>query len=686
MAIVIQIQLDERGNIQGIERLNKTLRDTGKASKETTREMSGLDSAIDRTAKKYLTFAVAYQTMRQSVGLAKNLGIEFTNTAMQFESMKVTLDSLTKGQGAEWFGKLNAWALKMPVTTQGAVQGFIRLRAMGLQPTIEQMTILTDATAALGGHSDTFDGLVLAMGQIYSKGQLMSQELRQLAERGIPAYEILQQKLGLTAKALETTNHEAIRADVALKALFEGMAERYGGLSTKIMYETGTGIKEQLIGNWTEFKRVMMDAGPYEFVKQQMQEIANTVERDTTLMKFNYIKGARGQQVGKELFGEDKDFMRLISDQRSGYALNDAAMIANRTKYYNQIAIIYEKLREQESGIQTTLPNLSNVGAIKTINELKLSLPKPPVAVEQEEEKKAKVSYKYQEEELKRWTEREKRLAGVTTQSQEQRLNSSRAYLEKVLTETGYYADRKIEVDQAYFNELRELQQKGNEMRISLQYEGAEREIELIKANYDAKIIQYEEGDARIAELRKNMAMEIEMVEADGLKRTQSAITSFAMTWGNMWAQAAQQSGSAIDNIIGDLKRLATRLAAQSIIAEAVGAFMGMPFGSSTLSMFKNMLPLGAGKEAGGYTGNQMGFYHPNEYVSNQRTVDYYGVGFFDMLAKSAGKGGGTQNTSYVVNNNFSAAQKSAMANESDEALARRISRLIDERKIRIPA
>lgn len=680
MAIVIQIQLDEQGNIQGIERLNKTLRDTGKVSKETTREMSGLDSALDRAAKKYLSFAVAYQQTRNMAGLAKNLTIEFTKTAMQFESMKVTLDTLTKGQGAEWFGKLNAWALKMPITTQGAVQGFIRLRAMGLQPTIEQMTILTDATAALGGQSDTFDGLVLAMGQIQSKGQLMSQELRQLAERGIPAYEILQQKLGITAAELEKTNHAAIRADVALKALFEGMAERYGGLSTKIMYETGTGIKEQLIGNWTEFQRVMMDAGPYDFVKARLQNLANIVG------KLAYY-----QRVNNQI-SDVKDYMEKMGVPKRYSGAPNIEMSPTEAAQqpegfrpdYSAADIIKWGVIKKQS--EAALKYKQDVMESLTTQAERLS----PNRFVEDEEKKTKVSYKYQEEELKRRTEREKRLSGVTTQSQEQRLNSSRAYLEQVLTETGYYADRKIEVDMQYWDELQKLQQEGKMMQISLQFKGMEREKELLKAEYDAKIAQYEEGDARIAELRRNLESELELIDKEGLLKAENAAAQFAQSWGSMWIQAQNQSGNAVQNIIADLRQMGEQLAVMSVLAGAFGAASGIGFLGGVTGFLKTT-PLkflfGAGKSSGGYTGNQMGLYHPFEYVSNKKTVDYYGVGFFDNLARNARAGGNTTtNSSYAVNINFSAAEKAAMANESDTALAQRISRLIDERKIKVPA
>lgn len=86
-----------------------------------------------------------------------------------------------------------------------------------------------------------------AMGQIYTKGRLMNEEMRQLAEAGIPAYKILQEKLGLTQKQLQNLGDEAIPASVAINALIDGMNERFSGVvenSTKTLSGAVSNIKD----------------------------------------------------------------------------------------------------------------------------------------------------------------------------------------------------------------------------------------------------------------------------------------------------------------------------------------------------------------------------------------------------------------------------------------------------------
>ena len=51
-----------------------------------------------------------------------------------------------------------------------------------------------------------------------------------MLKAGIPAYEILQEKLGLTYKQMQNLGDEAVPASLAINALIEGINDRFGGL------------------------------------------------------------------------------------------------------------------------------------------------------------------------------------------------------------------------------------------------------------------------------------------------------------------------------------------------------------------------------------------------------------------------------------------------------------------------
>ena len=69
--------------------------------------------------------------------------------------------------------------------------------------------------------------VALAVWQIKAKGKLSAEELLQLTERGIPAYDILTKKLNLTEKELANIGNAWIKSDVAIKALIEWLNERF---------------------------------------------------------------------------------------------------------------------------------------------------------------------------------------------------------------------------------------------------------------------------------------------------------------------------------------------------------------------------------------------------------------------------------------------------------------------------
>jgi len=207
----------------------------------------------------------------------KKLASSAIQVAANFERMKISLDTITRGRGEEWFRKLNEWALKMPVNTERAIQVFTMLRAMGLKPTIEDMTTLVDTTSALGGGADTLDGIGRALGQIATKGKVSAEELMQLAERGVPAYEILAEKLGLSADQVANIGKYAIDGEKAVRALLEGMAERFGGQSAR-MQSTWAGLMETLRSYWVEFQRAVMESGIFKVLRERVKALVDFID------------------------------------------------------------------------------------------------------------------------------------------------------------------------------------------------------------------------------------------------------------------------------------------------------------------------------------------------------------------------------------------------------------------------
>ena len=170
--------------------------------------------------------------------------------AQQLEYAKIAYSNLFNDTelAEEFINVLKDFAATTPFSFQESEAAAKRLLAYGIQYK-NVMYVMQGVLAAssMQNNPQVIESVSRALGQIYTKGRLMNEEMRQLAEAGIPAYEILQQKLGLTTEQLQNLGREAIPASVAINALVNGMTERFGGVvsaSTKTMQGIVSNIKD----------------------------------------------------------------------------------------------------------------------------------------------------------------------------------------------------------------------------------------------------------------------------------------------------------------------------------------------------------------------------------------------------------------------------------------------------------
>lgn len=127
---------------------------------------------------------------------------------------------------------LKAFAKATPFEFTQLRTAATRMMAMGFaaDELLPTMRVLGDATSALGGGTELMDRIVVALGQMRAKSIVSAQEMRQLAEAGIPAWEILAEAIGVTVpEAMKLAENRAIDAATAIPALLEGMSSKFGG-------------------------------------------------------------------------------------------------------------------------------------------------------------------------------------------------------------------------------------------------------------------------------------------------------------------------------------------------------------------------------------------------------------------------------------------------------------------------
>lgn len=128
---------------------------------------------------------------------------------------------------------LQAFAARTPFEFPELQQSAKKMLALGFsaEQVIPTLTNVGNAVSGLGGNAGTFDRIILALGQMQAKGQVMSQEMRQLAEAGIPAWQILADAIGVTVpEAMEQVTKKQVDVTTALAAMQAGMAAKFSGL------------------------------------------------------------------------------------------------------------------------------------------------------------------------------------------------------------------------------------------------------------------------------------------------------------------------------------------------------------------------------------------------------------------------------------------------------------------------
>src|SRR5205823_99725 len=86
------------------------------------------------------------------------------------------------------------------------------------------------------------------------QGKVSMEEIRQLAETGLPVFDILRDKLGLTAEQIQDIGNQGVSSDKAISALLQGFDERFGG-AMDAQSKTALGLLSTLKDNASFFLR-----------------------------------------------------------------------------------------------------------------------------------------------------------------------------------------------------------------------------------------------------------------------------------------------------------------------------------------------------------------------------------------------------------------------------------------------
>lgn len=192
-----------------------------------------------------LVAAGAFGAAFAGAGVLGGLGVGLAADAEQVAvSLQTILGSSEAAQAQ--LQKLRDFAAETPFEFPELATSASRLLAVGANADsiIPIMRTLGDATSAMGTGSEGIQRAVTALGQMQQKGKVTAEEMMQLTEAGIPAWDALAAQIGTdTAGAMDLVSDGAVRATDVFAALESGAGpalERLsGGMAKQATTLTG---------------------------------------------------------------------------------------------------------------------------------------------------------------------------------------------------------------------------------------------------------------------------------------------------------------------------------------------------------------------------------------------------------------------------------------------------------------
>ncbi|PTE15908.1 tape measure protein [Pseudogemmobacter blasticus] len=213
-------------------------------------------------------------------GTAAALTGLFIGPAAEMEKFKIQLTNLEGS--AEGADKAMAWimdfAAKTPLQLNETIAAYARLKAFGLDPTNGSMLALVDTMAATGGGVEQMDGLVLALGQAWTKGKLQGEEAMQMLERGVPVWDLLAAKMGKSSAEVMKLAEKGKLGRKEIQLLMDALGERNAGAAERIS-KSWDGIVSNLSDQWYRFRVMVMDSGVFDFLKEQLRGLLDTINQ-----------------------------------------------------------------------------------------------------------------------------------------------------------------------------------------------------------------------------------------------------------------------------------------------------------------------------------------------------------------------------------------------------------------------
>ncbi|MBI1296662.1 tape measure protein [bacterium] len=252
----IEILADHKGKAE-LSALERQLRGLDAAAGTAQRGFGGLQTVV---GTGLVTAGLAGVTALGALGTAVGAtGFRFND--MEQQALNAFTTMLGSAEEAKSFLQdLTQFAATTPFEFPGLVDSAQKMLAMGwaAEDILPDLTAIGDAVAALGGSPEKLERVTMALGQIQAKGKASAEEMLQLTEAGIPAWDMLAEAIGTSVpEAMKLVSDGAIDAETTIDAVITGMESRFGGMM-EMQSQTWSGLLSTVTDTFGQMSGTIM--------------------------------------------------------------------------------------------------------------------------------------------------------------------------------------------------------------------------------------------------------------------------------------------------------------------------------------------------------------------------------------------------------------------------------------------
>ena len=278
---------------------------------------------------------------------------------------------------------LNDLTEKMPISLEVATESFkkfaaaARLSGVSAEDTQKVFSGFSMGFAAMGVDAEHSRHAFMALEQIFSKGTVTSEELKQQLGEHLPgAVSILADALGITTGEMFKMMEQGKLTSDAILKMSDSMDSKFAKAASAAM-NSSTGSIMQLRNAWTATQKTIFNSGFESGLGAMAKSIADLLKRDDMQKFAEDIGGAfnrlfRAIAVGARILADNKDTVIAFMKAFVGWVAIGAA--ASALRMFMAPLMILAPLATAAgvafSGLRTAMLALSAANIVKTFKNI----------------------------------------------------------------------------------------------------------------------------------------------------------------------------------------------------------------------------------------------------------------------------------------------------------------------------